>query len=62
LLAIFRPELETMVQSLVNEQLDDMRGDIEDMKERVDDIPNEDDINDAARHCAGLFLCPVFDS
>jgi len=49
LLAIFRPELETMVQSLVNEQLDDMRGDIEDMKERVDDIPNEDDINDAVR-------------
>ena len=49
LLAIFRPELETMVQSLVNEQLDDMRGDIEDMKEKCEDIPNEDDINDQVR-------------
>ena len=49
LLAIIRPELESMVNRLMDERLEDMQGDIEDMKERVDDIPNEDDINDAVR-------------
>ena len=49
LLAIIRPELEMLVHKLVDESIEDLRGDIEDMKERVDDIPNEDDINDAVR-------------
>lgn len=49
LLAILRPELEGMVNRLMDERLEDMQGDIEDMKDRVQDIPNEDDINDAVR-------------
>ncbi len=49
LLAIFRPELEKMVQSLVNEQIEDMQADIEDMKEKCEDIPNEDQITDSIR-------------
>lgn len=49
LLAILRPELETVVNRLVDERLEDLHGDIEDLKERVDDVPNEDDINDAVR-------------
>lgn len=49
LLAILRPELETVVNRLVDERLEDMQGDIEDMKDRVQDIPSEDDINDAVR-------------
>lgn len=49
LLAILRPELERMVADFVGQHLNDLQGDIEDMKERVDDIPNEDDINDAVR-------------
>jgi len=49
LLSIIRPELEGMVNRLMDERLEDMQGDIEDMKDRVDDIPSEDDINDAVR-------------
>jgi predicted nucleic acid-binding Zn-ribbon protein len=49
LLAIFRPELEKMVQLLVNEQIEDMQADIEDMKEKCEDIPNEDQITDSIR-------------
>ncbi len=53
LLAIFRPELDAMindaVQSVIGDRLDDMQGDINDMQDKVDDIPNEDDINDAVR-------------
>jgi len=49
LLAILRPELESAVNRLIDERLEDMQGDIEDMKDRVQDIPSEDDINDAVR-------------
>jgi len=49
LLAILRPELEGMVNRLMDERLEDMQGDIEDMKDRVQDIPSEDDISDAVR-------------
>ena len=49
LLAIIRPELESMVNRLMNERLEDMQGDIEDMKDRVQEIPSEDDISDAVR-------------
>ncbi len=49
LLANIRPELETVVYKLIAERLEDLHGDIEDLKERVDDVPNEDDINDAVR-------------
>lgn len=49
LLAILRPELESAVNRLIDERLEDMQGDIEDMKDRVQEIPSEDDINDAVR-------------
>ena len=49
LLAILRPELESAVNRLIDERLEELHGDIEDLKERVDDVPNEDDINDAVR-------------
>jgi len=49
LLAIIRPELEGMVNRLMDERLEDMQGDIEDMKDRVQEIPSEDDISDAVR-------------
>lgn len=53
LLAIFRPELDAMIkdaiQSVIGERLDDMQGDLNDMQDKVDDIPSEDDINDAVR-------------
>ena len=53
LLAIFRPELDAMIkdaiQSVIGDRLDDMQGDLNDMQDKVDDIPNEDDINDAVR-------------
>ena len=53
LLAIFRPELDAMIkdaiQSIIGDRLDDIQGDINDIQDKVDDIPNEDDINDAVR-------------
>lgn len=49
LLAILRPELESMVNRLIDDRVEDMQGDIEDMKDRVQEIPSEDDISDAVR-------------
>lgn len=49
LLAIIRPELETMVNKLVNEHVETLEADIDDLKTQCEDIPNDDQISDSIR-------------
>ena len=49
LLAIIRPELETMVNKLINEQVENLETEIDDLKTQCEDIPNEDQITDSIR-------------
>ncbi len=49
LLAIIRPELETMVNKLVNEHVETLEADIDDLKTQCEDIPNDDQITDSIR-------------
>jgi chromosome segregation ATPase len=49
LLAIIRPELETMVNKLINEQVENLETEIDDLKTQCEDIPNDDQISDSIR-------------
>ena len=49
LLAIIRPELETMVNKLINEHVETLEADIDDLKTQCEDIPNDDQISDSIR-------------
>ena len=49
LLAIIRPELETMVSKFVNEHIEALEADIDDLKTQCEDIPNDDQITDSIR-------------
>ena len=49
LLAIIRPELETLVNKLVNEHVETLEADIDDLKTQCEDIPNDDQITDSIR-------------
>ena len=49
LLAIIRPELETMVNKLINEQVENLETEIDDLKTQCEDIPNDDQIADSIR-------------
>ena len=49
LLAILRPELETMVSQLIQEQVENLETEIDDLKTQCEDIPNDDQISDSIR-------------
>lgn len=49
LLAIIRPELESMVNKLIHEQVENLETEIDDLKTQCEDIPNDDQISDSIR-------------